>query len=175
MKEKTWCVWLLLGLLAAACSSMPEDAAPAPSSTPMVIDEAGSSTPVVEPTNTSTATPTEQRPTVMPKATDAEIPADESIEETANMVVTVITTPEVADILSGNGEASPASEALRETLDELGVNMEPMHPGIEVATLKVFYTISVPNIETAQLVINRLLAMPEAIEGAYVTPGDELP
>jgi len=91
------------------------------------------------------------------------------------MVVTVITTPEVADILSGNGEASPASEALLETLNELGVTMEPMHPGIEVDTLKVFYTIIVPNIETAQLVINRLLAMPEAIEGAYVTPGDELP
>jgi len=69
--------------------------------------------------------------------------------------------------------SGPARDLLR-TADELGVTLEPMHPGVADTELAGYFTVDVPDDELAQQVIARLRAC-EAIEAAYVKPPEALP
>lgn len=81
------------------------------------------------------------------------------------------------DSVSAVSERQPASRVARDllrTADELGVSLEPMHPGVADPELAGYFTVDVPDEELAQQVIARLRAC-EAIEAAYIKPPEALP
>jgi hypothetical protein len=66
------------------------------------------------------------------------------------------------------------SQGLSRIGEQLGVTMEPMHPGTEDPNLMSYFVLEVADQETAQRVIDCLRHM-EATEAAYVKPHDEFP
>lgn len=59
-------------------------------------------------------------------------------------------------------------------LEDLGVSLDPVHPGAEHPFLAPYFTIEVPDIQTAERVMTQLRRS-KAIEAAYVKPPDEKP
>ncbi len=57
---------------------------------------------------------------------------------------------------------------------DLGILLEPLHPGAGDPYLSPYFKVRVPDHATATKVINRLLNC-KAIEAAYIKPSDELP
>lgn len=66
-----------------------------------------------------------------------------------------------------------AAELLRLTR-ELGITLEPMHPQAEEPELQIYFTVEVPDAQTAERVVKRLRGC-AAVEAAYLKPMDELP
>ena len=91
-----------------------------------------------------------------------------------NLKVTVIVTDNVARSLHGLASPSEESLALLQTASSLGVTLEPLHPGVDDPTLLPYFTIDVPDMETAESVIARLQQL-SSLEGAYIKPPDEPP
>jgi hypothetical protein len=104
---------------------------------------------------------------------DPTIPAEPG-EEISTLVITVIVTNEVAQSLHGIAPASDDSQELLQTIEALGLILVAMHPGINDPSLLPYFTIEVPDSETADRVILQLLQLP-AVAGAYVKPPDEPP
>ena len=69
---------------------------------------------------------------------------------------------------------SAASSEVLAALDELGAALEPVHPGVTEPFLMADFFVEVPDAESADRVISRLLEC-EAVDGAYLKPPDELP
>jgi hypothetical protein len=72
---------------------------------------------------------------------------------------------------------SSTSKLLDELLTvekDLGILLEPLHPGAEDPYLSPYFKVKVPDHATATKVINRLLNC-KAVEAAYIKPSDELP
>lgn len=69
---------------------------------------------------------------------------------------------------------SPVANEVAQAAKELGVELEPMHPGVEDSSLAQFYTVEVPDTATAEKVIKRLRSC-AAVEAAYLKPPDALP
>jgi hypothetical protein len=67
-----------------------------------------------------------------------------------------------------------ASEAIVQATTELGVTLEPMHPGVEDPSLASFFMLEVADLASAERVIARLQGC-EAVEAAYLKPPDALP
>lgn len=74
---------------------------------------------------------------------------------------------------SSQPDARRAAELLR-VADELGITLEPMHEGAEEPELQTYFTVEVPDAQTAERIAERLRAC-AAIEAAYLKPTDELP
>ena len=87
--------------------------------------------------------------------------------------VTVQVQPEAADDLQ-RGEATDASQELFEVTRELGVELAPMHPGVEDPELATYYRVEAPDDETAARVVDRLQGL-KAVGAAYVKPRDAPP
>ncbi|WP_158860089.1 hypothetical protein [Lunatibacter salilacus] len=66
------------------------------------------------------------------------------------------------------------SEGLLKMIESFGLTLESMHKNTDDPNLQRYFIVEVPDRETAQQVIDRLLQS-EAIEGAYIKPPDELP
>jgi hypothetical protein len=90
------------------------------------------------------------------------------------MQVIVRVRPDVAPALHGRQPPTQASEAILQAMTELGVVLEPMHPGVEDPSLASFFMIEVPDPASAERVIARL-QQSQAIEAAYLKPPDALP
>jgi hypothetical protein len=88
--------------------------------------------------------------------------------------VTVQVSPDVARVLQQEAPPTAESGELLEIVHELGVVLEPVHPGAEDPLLAPYFTVEVPDAETAERVIARLRES-GAVEAAYVKPPDELP
>ena len=117
------------------------------------------------------------KPTLSPSATPAQLEDGQKIdgtgEETMPIVVTVQLSPDVALALHEQ-MPSDESEELLKMLKDLGVTLEPMHPGARDPLLTPFFTVEVPDQATAERVIASLVES-EAVEGAYIKPPEALP
>lgn len=77
-------------------------------------------------------------------------------------------------------DASPSQQEdtkSRELLDaaaELGVRVEPLHPGQTDPLLASYFMVEVPDRETADRVVDRLSRL-TTVQGAYLKPEEQLP
>jgi hypothetical protein len=90
------------------------------------------------------------------------------------MHVTLRVLPGVARTLHHKQRLSVESEELVQASKELGLTLEPVHPGVEDAELMRYFAVEVPNLAVSEKVIRRLRQC-AAIDAAYVKPPDELP
>jgi hypothetical protein len=90
------------------------------------------------------------------------------------MRVTTQLRREVAPTFHHRQSPTTASAELSRVTEELGVVLEPMHPGVEDPRLASYFTVEVPDHVTAERVISRLQNC-EAVEAAYLKPLDEAP
>jgi hypothetical protein len=67
----------------------------------------------------------------------------------------------------------PTAE-LRSALNNLSVDLTPLHPGVDDETLGSYFAIDVPDSKTAEQIVRRLRPV-RGIRAAYVTPADALP
>jgi hypothetical protein len=81
--------------------------------------------------------------------------------------------PDVAAAMQ-SGTTEPAEAELRKTLDDLGVSLEPVHPGFDDSLLAPYFRVEVDDPEAADRVITSL-QQSEVVEAAYVKPADEPP
>lgn len=88
--------------------------------------------------------------------------------------ITVQVSVDVARTLHRRGPPTTKSQELFKIVEELGVLLEPMHPGAEDPLLAPYFTVEVPDSTTAERVITHL-RQSKAIEAAYLKPPDELP
>ena len=67
----------------------------------------------------------------------------------------------------------PVSELLQ-AIESLGLHLQPTHPGPVHPILAPFYFLEVPDRAAAGQVLERLRGL-QAVEGAYIDPGIDLP
>ena len=81
------------------------------------------------------------------------------------------------ELQQGGAAGESASAQTRELLDaasELGVRLEPLHPGQTHPLLVPYFVAEVPDRESAEKVIDRLSRF-QIVEAAYLKPDEELP
>lgn len=88
--------------------------------------------------------------------------------------ITLQVRPEVARALQHRGQPSTESEDLLQTAANLGVRLEPIHPGTEDPILMSYFTAAVADPDSVERVLDRLRQF-RAVEAAYVKPPDALP
>ncbi|MGH9881298.1 MAG: hypothetical protein ACRD6N_07665 [Pyrinomonadaceae bacterium] len=88
--------------------------------------------------------------------------------------ITLQVRPEVARALQHRGQPSAESEELLKTAANLGVSLEPIHPGTEDPILISYFTAAVADPDSVEQVLDRLRQC-RAVEAAYVKPPDALP
>jgi hypothetical protein len=90
------------------------------------------------------------------------------------MQVNIEVSPEVARALHTQPSRDPASRELLRITKELGVQLEPLFPGVRDPELESHFSLEVPDPTTADRVLDRLKVSP-AIRAAYVKPAEGLP
>jgi hypothetical protein len=90
------------------------------------------------------------------------------------MQVMIKVKPEATEGLQQQQGTTDASQALLQTAQELGVKLEPVHPGETDPTLAPFFAIEVEDADKAEQVRARFDSM-DATEAAYLKPPDFLP
>jgi hypothetical protein len=90
------------------------------------------------------------------------------------MQITIQVQMDVARRLHQRGPPTTESEALNRVTKQLGVVLEPMHPGTADPDLTRYFTVEAPDQATAERVIAGL-QQSKAIEAAYVKPPDAMP
>jgi len=81
--------------------------------------------------------------------------------------VTVQTREDIAQDLVKDQPELPDTKKLRAVLSELGLYVQPLHPGTEDPELSTQFFVSVPNEELA-VEVSRRLRESKVIEAAYV-------
>lgn len=66
------------------------------------------------------------------------------------------------------------AEDLPNVMEAFGLAMEPLHRSTDDPTLQKYFVVEVPDVETAQRLIERLQQSP-LVEAAYIKPPDEMP
>jgi hypothetical protein len=89
------------------------------------------------------------------------------------MEITLQVRPDVARALQ-RGPPSAESQELLKAAADLGVSLEPIHPGAEDPLLISYFTVAVSDPASVEEVVNRLRQC-RAVEAAYVKPPDALP
>jgi hypothetical protein len=84
--------------------------------------------------------------------------------------ITIQLTEEAARALH-QGQAIPA---LRQIIDQLGIDIQPLHPGSRDWALMSFFAVEVPDTASAERVIAALLRSPY-VAAAYIKPPDAPP
>jgi hypothetical protein len=90
------------------------------------------------------------------------------------MHITVQVRPDVATALTRPQASSPETQQLLSMAKELGVTLEPLHPGTRDPTLATYFHVTVPDAATAERVLARL-RQSATVESAYLKPADALP
>jgi hypothetical protein len=88
--------------------------------------------------------------------------------------ITVQLKPEAAAGFTHDAQPTPETEQLARSLEDLGLSLEPMHPGQGDPTLASYFTIEVPDNTTAERALTVLRGR-DAVEAAYVKPPAEHP
>jgi len=89
------------------------------------------------------------------------------------MEVTVEVDADTARSLQKQQPPTPASEQIAKATAELGVVLQPMHPGADDPRLVRFFMIHVPDPEAAKQVVGRFRQITDVY--AYLKPRPELP
>ena len=71
-------------------------------------------------------------------------------------------------------ETSPGSEQPLPGLEDLGLSLEPMHPGESDPALASYFTVEVPDADTADRALGALRRS-DVVEAAYMKPSAEPP
>ncbi len=87
------------------------------------------------------------------------------------MRVIVKMEPSAARALQHGQTTAPGAASLRQLTDELGLSLEPLHPGVEDPDLGSYFSAEVEEAAVTDL-LDRLRSH-QAIEGAYTKPPDE--
>ena len=82
--------------------------------------------------------------------------------------------PEATEALQQRQGTTDASEELLQAAEELGVTLEPVHPGETDPTLAPYFVVEVEDPDEAEQVRARFDSM-DATEAAYLKPPDYLP
>ena len=82
--------------------------------------------------------------------------------------------PEATEALQKQQGTTDASRTLLQTAEELGVTLEPVHPGETDPTLAPYFAVEVADVEEAEQVRARFAGV-DATEAAYLKPPDYLP
>jgi hypothetical protein len=90
------------------------------------------------------------------------------------MQVMIKVKPEATEALHQRQGTTEASRALLQAAEELGVKLEPVHPGETDPTLAPYFVAEVEDPDEAEQVRARFDGM-DATEGAYIKPPDSLP
>ena len=90
------------------------------------------------------------------------------------MQITVQLQADVARRLHQREPPTAESEELNRITKQLGVVLEPMHPGTADPDLTRYFTVEVPDQATAERVLARL-QQSKAVEAAYLKPPDAMP
>lgn len=99
---------------------------------------------------------------------------DDTGQEAKKVYVTVQVSADVARVLYGQASPTADSRELMEITQELGVALEPLHPGVEDLSLARYFVIEVADPAAAEQVIARLQGS-NAVEAAYLQPPGEPP
>lgn len=89
------------------------------------------------------------------------------------MWATIKVRADAARDLHRRQPGTTAARELSRVARELGIVLEPLHPGARDPLLVPYFTAQVPDGEAAGSVLDRLRCL-AAIEAAYVKPTDEL-
>ena len=79
----------------------------------------------------------------------------------------------VARALLQQTVATVDSKKIHRITKELGIDMKPLHPGVEDPLLAGYFFADVPDADTARVVAR--LQKSSSVEAAYLKPPDELP
>jgi hypothetical protein len=90
------------------------------------------------------------------------------------MQITVQLQTDVARRLQQRGPPTAESEELNRITKQLGVVLEPIHPGTADPDLMRYFTVEVSDQAAAERVIASL-QQSKAVEAAYVKPPDAMP
>jgi hypothetical protein len=90
------------------------------------------------------------------------------------MDITLEISTEAAQALHHLSPENSASLELQTVAQQLGVTLQPMHPGIDDSELIKSFYVEVSTENEAESIIGAFLSCP-AIEGAYVKPEGEPP
>jgi hypothetical protein len=90
------------------------------------------------------------------------------------MQVMIKVKPEVSAALQTEQDVTEASSTLLQAAQELGVTLEPVHPGETDPTLAPYFAIEVADHAKAEEVRARFDSI-DATEAAYLKPPDYLP
>lgn len=93
-------------------------------------------------------------------------------EKVMTVEISVQIVVDVARVLHQQAPPTSGSQKLTQVLQELGVALEPVHPGMQEPELIKWFTINVPDRVTAERVVTRLLEG-DMVEAAYVKPPAE--
>jgi hypothetical protein len=88
--------------------------------------------------------------------------------------LTVRLKPTAAAALTGEAQPNSETEPLARVLEDLGLSLEPMHPGESDPALSSYFTTEVADPQTAERAAEALGRL-DAVEGAYTKPAAELP
>jgi hypothetical protein len=75
---------------------------------------------------------------------------------------------------SASPELTSETKALLDAAAEMGVHLEPLHPGQTHPLLAPYFTVEVADSGTSEKVIDRLSRFP-IVEAAYLKPDEGLP
>jgi hypothetical protein len=89
--------------------------------------------------------------------------------------ISVQVQPDLAPAVDGRESPTAEVDELRRGLEELGVSLQPVHPGVDDPLLVPFFTVEVPDDEELAARVLAVLEESSAVEAAYVKPPDELP
>jgi hypothetical protein len=81
---------------------------------------------------------------------------------------------EIAPNLRGRVAGSPAADEILRAARDLGVTLEPLHPGATDPHLIGYFIVSAADFAAAEHIAERLRRC-QAVEAAYVKPPDEMP
>ena len=79
-----------------------------------------------------------------------------------------------AHALQGSDPATSAVDELRRATRELGLRLEPLHPGAADPHLAPYFIVVAPDLAAAERAAERLRRC-QAVTAAYVKPPDALP
>jgi hypothetical protein len=94
--------------------------------------------------------------------------------ETGFLEIVVQLNQGAASELTRATEASSASEQSLPGLEDLGLALEPMHPGASDPALAAYFTVEVPDAEAADRALEALRRS-DVVEAAYMKPSAEPP
>jgi hypothetical protein len=89
--------------------------------------------------------------------------------------ISVQVQPDLAAAVHGRESPTAEVDDLNRSLEELGLSLQPVHPGADDPLLAPYFTVEVPDDEELAVRVLAVLEESGAVEAAYVKPPAEPP